>query len=46
MDGIIFVAGLVAGVSIIGLRSRRSVNAPGVLLMLALIGASAWYVFA
>ena len=44
MDGIIFVAGIIAGITIIGLRSRRPAVTPGVLMTLALITGSAWYV--
>jgi hypothetical protein len=46
MDGIIFIAGLIAGVTVIGIRSRRAPGSPGVLLTLALAGGSIWYVFA
>ena len=45
MDGIIFVAGLLAGVTIAAIRSRRPSAGPGVLLTLVLAAGSAWYVF-
>ena len=45
MDGLILVAGLIAGVTVIALRSRGPSVTPGVLLTLALAAGSFWYVF-
>ncbi len=45
MDGILFVAGLIAGVSIVGLRSHGVMEAPSAWLGLTIVAASAWYVF-
>jgi hypothetical protein len=46
MDGLIFVAGLIAGVTVVALRSRDPSAMPGVILTLALVAGSFWYVFA
>jgi hypothetical protein len=46
MDGIVFVAALIAGVTIAGIRSRRSTTTPGMLVTLSLLAGSIWYVFA
>jgi hypothetical protein len=46
MDGVILVTALIAGVTIAGIRSHRASTSPGVLLTLALIAGSIWYVFA
>jgi hypothetical protein len=45
MDGLIFIVGLLAGATVVGLRSRSSTT-PGVVLTLALVAGSIWYVFA
>jgi hypothetical protein len=46
MDGLTFVAALIAGVTVVALRSRGTSVAPGVFLTLALAAGSVWYVFA
>jgi hypothetical protein len=46
MEGILFVAALLAGVTIYGIRSREPRLAPGPGLALALVVACAVYLFA
>ena len=45
MDGMIFVAILITGATVAGVRPRRAAL-PGVMLTLALLAGSVWYVFA
>ncbi len=45
MSGIVFVAGLIACITFVGIRSRQAQAAPGVLLTLALAAGSIWFVF-
>ena len=46
MDGVIFVTGLLAGVTLIAVNSRRSPAMPGVLLTLLIAAGCFWYAFA
>ena len=45
MEGMLFVGGLIAGSTVVALRSNKASVMPGAVFVLAILAACYWYVF-